>query len=283
MRRTVQLRVAGQTHRVVTTATDGELKRFVATIEDRLHEVSPRGRRCIRKRCYWLRSRWCTISKKARALASDRDACSRGTLAKLVERIDAALDAGEDAEDPSPTGPDREARTAATPERGSRRSQRRTSLAIARVLSTRRRAAFICARTTTSGTARLAASSNTSRQRSSKMTPLAPALRAWFLGKHQAHRALEIALADWLHTEESLIFTSGYAANVGTIAALAEAGDLIVSDSLNHASIIDGCRLSRAEVVVVRHNDVGEIARALRGSRARRRLGRHRELFQHGG
>jgi len=90
-------------------------------------------------------------------------------------------------------------------------------------------------------------------------------------GEHQAHRALESALSDWLQTEESLVFTSGYAANVGVIASLAEAGDLIVSDALNHASIIDGCRLSRAEVVVVPHNDVGEIARALRDSRARRR------------
>jgi 8-amino-7-oxononanoate synthase len=90
-------------------------------------------------------------------------------------------------------------------------------------------------------------------------------------GEHRAHKALESALADWLQTDESLIFTSGYAANVGMIGALAEAGDLIVSDALNHASIIDGCRLSRAEVVVVPHNEIGEIARALRSSRARRR------------
>jgi 8-amino-7-oxononanoate synthase len=90
-------------------------------------------------------------------------------------------------------------------------------------------------------------------------------------GEHRAHRALEEALADWLEVEETLVFTSGYAANVGVIAALADEGDLIVSDALNHASIIDGCRLSRARVIVVPHNDVGEAARALRDTHARRR------------
>jgi 8-amino-7-oxononanoate synthase len=90
-------------------------------------------------------------------------------------------------------------------------------------------------------------------------------------GEHRAHRSLEQALASWLQAEETLVFTSGYAANVGVIAALAEEGDLIVSDALNHASIIDGCRLSRATVAVTPHNEVGEVARALRGSRARRR------------
>jgi 8-amino-7-oxononanoate synthase len=90
-------------------------------------------------------------------------------------------------------------------------------------------------------------------------------------GEHRAHRALEKALAAWLGCEETLIFTSGYATNVGVIAALAEEGDLIVSDALNHASIIDGCRLSKASVLVVPHNEIGEIDRVLRASRARRR------------
>lgn len=88
-------------------------------------------------------------------------------------------------------------------------------------------------------------------------------------GEHGAHAELERALASWLGAEASLLFTSGYAANVGAIAALAEPGDLIVSDALNHASIIDGARLSRARVAVTPHNDLGEVERALatRGER----------------
>jgi len=67
------------------------------------------------------------------------------------------------------------------------------------------------------------------------------------------------------------LFSSGYAANVGALSALAGPGDLIVSDALNHASIIDGCRLSGAQVVVVPHLDL-ESARVALSSRARRRL-----------
>ena len=91
-------------------------------------------------------------------------------------------------------------------------------------------------------------------------------------GDHPAHRAAEAALAEWVGCEASLLFTSGYAANVGTIAALAGRGDLVLSDALNHASIIDGCRLSGAEVAVVPHRDRGAFARALetRRSSARR-------------
>jgi 8-amino-7-oxononanoate synthase len=91
------------------------------------------------------------------------------------------------------------------------------------------------------------------------------------MGEHAAHRSLEQALAGWLETDEAIVFTSGYAANLGTIAALAEEGDLIVSDALNHASIVDGCRLSRASVAVTPHRAVDEVRRALRGSSARRR------------
>lgn len=90
-------------------------------------------------------------------------------------------------------------------------------------------------------------------------------------GDHAAHRRLENVLAEWLETEESLVFTSGYAANVGAIAALAGEDDLIVSDSLNHASIIDGCRLSRARVTIVPHLALDETRRALRENPARRR------------
>ena len=85
------------------------------------------------------------------------------------------------------------------------------------------------------------------------------------------HRALEGELAAWLGVEAALIFSSGYAANVGAISALAGVGDLIVSDALNHASIIDGCRLSRARVVVVPHRNVAAFDAAL-AEPARRKL-----------
>jgi 8-amino-7-oxononanoate synthase len=91
------------------------------------------------------------------------------------------------------------------------------------------------------------------------------------LGEHRAHRALEQALARWFECEETVVFTSGYAANCGSIAALAGEGDLIVSDALNHASIIDGCRLSRARVAVVPHGSADAVRAALRASTARRR------------
>lgn len=79
------------------------------------------------------------------------------------------------------------------------------------------------------------------------------------------------ALAAWLGTPTCLLFTSGYAANVGVISALAGKGDLVLSDRLNHASIIDGCRLSGATVVVYPHLDVGFVAA---------HLARHRGAFR---
>ena len=82
-------------------------------------------------------------------------------------------------------------------------------------------------------------------------------------GERDEHRRLERAFATWLDVEDVLAFSSGYAANVGALSALAGAGDLIVSDSLNHASLIDGARLSRARVAVVPHGDRGAIERAL--------------------
>ncbi len=82
-------------------------------------------------------------------------------------------------------------------------------------------------------------------------------------GERDEHLALELEVAAWLKAPAALAFTSGYAANVGAIAALAGAGDRIVSDALNHASIVDGARLSRAEVVVTPHLDVEAVERAL--------------------
>ncbi|MBM4361635.1 MAG: aminotransferase class I/II-fold pyridoxal phosphate-dependent enzyme [Deltaproteobacteria bacterium] len=90
-------------------------------------------------------------------------------------------------------------------------------------------------------------------------------------GTRAAHRALERELADWVKEPDALLFTSGYAANVGTIAALARPGDIIHSDALNHASLIDGCRLSRATIAPYPHRDLDALAQGLR----RRVSGRH--------
>jgi 8-amino-7-oxononanoate synthase len=91
------------------------------------------------------------------------------------------------------------------------------------------------------------------------------------IGEHGAHAELEASVAAWLGVDDSIVFTSGYAANVGTIAALAQPGDLVVSDALNHASIIDGCRLSRAQVEVVPHRSLDDVRQVLRRSATRRR------------
>ena len=74
------------------------------------------------------------------------------------------------------------------------------------------------------------------------------------------HERLEEELAEHLGTETALTFGTGYMANVGLIPALVGPGDVVVSDALNHASIIDGCRLSRAEVRVFRHADLDALA-----------------------
>jgi 8-amino-7-oxononanoate synthase len=86
-------------------------------------------------------------------------------------------------------------------------------------------------------------------------------------GERAEHRRFERAVAGWLGVEDALLFSSGYAANVGALAALAAPGDLIVSDALNHASLIDGARLARGRISVVPHCDVDAVARAL-GDRA---------------
>ncbi len=79
-------------------------------------------------------------------------------------------------------------------------------------------------------------------------------------GDMELHRKLEAHLALFKGTEASLLFGSGYLANMGTVTALAPAGGVVFSDELNHASIIDGCRLARAETFVYRHGDVEHLA-----------------------
>ena len=77
------------------------------------------------------------------------------------------------------------------------------------------------------------------------------------------HRALEEQLASFAHAEACLLFPTGYQANMGVLTALAGPDDLLVSDALNHASLIDGCRLSRATLKIYRHADVTDAAQAL--------------------
>jgi glycine C-acetyltransferase/8-amino-7-oxononanoate synthase len=79
-------------------------------------------------------------------------------------------------------------------------------------------------------------------------------------GTMTVHRRLEDALAAFKEREAALLYGSGYLANTGVVSALAGRGEVVFSDELNHASLIDGCRLARAETVVYRHNDVEHLA-----------------------
>jgi predicted pyridoxal phosphate-dependent acyltransferase len=91
-------------------------------------------------------------------------------------------------------------------------------------------------------------------------------------GTMELHRALEEKIARFKGCEAALLFSTGYMANMGLLATLVEVGDLIVSDELNHASIVDGCRLSQAEVWVYRHRDMEHLEALLQRSAHRRRL-----------
>ncbi len=92
-------------------------------------------------------------------------------------------------------------------------------------------------------------------------------------GHSRSHRDLERRLAEFMQTEAALVFPSGFAANSGTIPALVGRGDIIFADEKNHASLIDGCRLSRADVQVYPHRDMSRLAELLEQSAgARRRL-----------
>ena len=91
-------------------------------------------------------------------------------------------------------------------------------------------------------------------------------------GHSALHESLGQNISSLLDTEETLIFPSGYAANTSTIACLTGPHDLIVSDAHNHASIIDGCRLSGANIQIYPHRNITEAANLLRSIPARRRL-----------
>ena len=86
-------------------------------------------------------------------------------------------------------------------------------------------------------------------------------------GRSQHHEELERRLAEFEGTEAAVVFSSGFAANAGTIAALVSTGDVVFSDRKNHASLLDGCRLSRADVRVYPHGDWQRLAALLANSK----------------
>jgi 8-amino-7-oxononanoate synthase len=88
-------------------------------------------------------------------------------------------------------------------------------------------------------------------------------------GTMTVHRRLEERLAAFKSAPSALLFGSGYLANIGVVSALAGTGEVVFSDELNHASIIDGCRLARAETFVYRHGDVEHLAWGMRQAEGR--------------
>ncbi len=88
-------------------------------------------------------------------------------------------------------------------------------------------------------------------------------------GDMELHRKLEMRLAEFEGTQAALLFGSGYLANTGIVSALAGEGGVVFSDELNHASIIDGCRLARSETHVYRHADLDDLEAGLRHARGK--------------
>ncbi|OHE55812.1 MAG: 8-amino-7-oxononanoate synthase [Thermodesulfovibrio sp. RBG_19FT_COMBO_41_18] len=86
------------------------------------------------------------------------------------------------------------------------------------------------------------------------------------------HKELEDKTAQFKETESALVFNSGYAANSGIIPAITDKDDMIFSDELNHASIIDGCRLSKAKTVIYRHKDLSHLEDLIRKEDAKNKI-----------
>jgi 8-amino-7-oxononanoate synthase len=86
------------------------------------------------------------------------------------------------------------------------------------------------------------------------------------------HEALEKTVSEFTSSEAALVFNSGYCANTGIIPAVSSGAEVIFSDELNHASIIDGCKMSRARTVVYRHRDVSHLERLMRKEKGRRKV-----------
>lgn len=90
-------------------------------------------------------------------------------------------------------------------------------------------------------------------------------------GTMSQHMELEAKIAAFKHTEGALVFQSGFTANAGTVSSVLGKEDVIISDELNHASIIDGCRLSRAKITVFKHKDVADLRRVLEETKGKYR------------
>jgi 8-amino-7-oxononanoate synthase len=91
-------------------------------------------------------------------------------------------------------------------------------------------------------------------------------------GGSTLHKELENKIAEFKTTESALVFNSGYAANTGVIPAIADKDDVIFSDELNHASIIDGCRLSRSNVLIYKHKDLLHLKDLIRKEQAKKKI-----------
>ncbi len=90
-------------------------------------------------------------------------------------------------------------------------------------------------------------------------------------GNMSMHEAIENKIAKFKEKESAIVFPTGYMANVGTISSLTGKGDLVISDRLNHASIIDGCRLSQAEFRVYPHSNMEKLEKILKAGNSYRR------------
>jgi 8-amino-7-oxononanoate synthase len=91
-------------------------------------------------------------------------------------------------------------------------------------------------------------------------------------GGSDLHKKLEERISEFKSVESAILFNSGYAANTGIIPSLAFDGDVILSDEMNHASIVDGCRLSKAKTVVYRHGDMFHLQKLMKTKKARRKI-----------
>jgi 8-amino-7-oxononanoate synthase len=98
-------------------------------------------------------------------------------------------------------------------------------------------------------------------------------------GNHRRHAELERTIEEWLRVGGVRLYGSGYAANVGTIGALLGPDDVVFSDELNHASLIDGCRLAKAQVIVFPHRDLAKLDEDLKARQGRRRMVVSESLF----